>query len=103
VPDRAPAWYRAILDQFELRDDERVVLELAREAFGRYEEARDTIAEHGLLVRDRFNGLKANPACSVERDARAGVLAGLRQLGIREQPEALAPLSLAAGRKRVVE
>jgi hypothetical protein len=60
----------------------RVVLKAlvtaAAEAQDRIREAQRAIRQYGALVPDRYGALKQNPACFLERDARAGMLSALR-------------------------
>jgi P27 family predicted phage terminase small subunit len=62
------------------------VLEQGIRSFDRAEEARHELDRTGCVVRDRWNQLKAHPATTIERDARAAFLAALKQLGV-EIPE----------------
>jgi len=57
------------------------VLEQAVRSYERAEEARRQLAK-GSCVRDRWGQPKPHPAAAIERDARAGFLAALRQLAI---------------------
>ena len=49
-------------------------------------EAQAAIRKHGALVADRYGGVKQNPACFLERDARAGMLSALRALNLDLEP-----------------
>lgn len=51
-------------------------------AFDRMNEAGALVDQHGVAVLDRYGQLKSNPATSVERDARAQMLAAFKQLGL---------------------
>jgi hypothetical protein len=57
----------------------------AAEALDRIREAQAAIRKHGALVPDRYGALKQNPACFLERDARAGMLSALRALPLRDR------------------
>jgi hypothetical protein len=48
--------------------------------------ARAAIAEHGELVIDRYGAPKLNPACALEKDARAGFLAAMKALNLDLEP-----------------
>ena len=54
---------------------------VAAECLDRMREAQAAVKEHGLLVETSY-GLKANPALSIEKDARNGLLAALKQLNL---------------------
>jgi P27 family predicted phage terminase small subunit len=58
----------------------------AAEALDRIREAQKAIRQHGALVPDRYGALKQNPACFLERDARAGMLSALRALNLDLEP-----------------
>jgi hypothetical protein len=62
------------------------ILEQAARALDRVEECRAAIAKDGVTVRDRWDQVKPHPLLAAERDARAAVLAAIRQLGA-EIPE----------------
>jgi phage terminase small subunit len=64
----------------------RFLLEQALRSFDRVQAASKLIAEHGEVLRDRFGQLRANPACTVERDARAAMLAAFKQLNLDVEP-----------------
>lgn len=66
----------------------RLLLQSALEAWDRQQQARQTIADEGAVVRDRWNQLKANPAVGIERDARTQLHSALRLLKL--EPGALA-------------
>jgi P27 family predicted phage terminase small subunit len=61
-------------------------LELAVRAFARMEEARRLLDAEGVVVKDRWGQSKPHPAAQIERDARAGVLAALRELHLDVEP-----------------
>lgn len=65
----------------------RALLTLALEALDRAAEARRLIELDGAVVKDRFGQYRSHPACSIERDARAAVLAAFRALRLAP-PEA---------------
>jgi hypothetical protein len=52
----------------------------------RIRQAQKALREHGPLVPDRYGALKQNPACFLERDARAGMLRALRALNLDLEP-----------------
>ena len=58
----------------------------AAEALDRQQEAREAIDKYGAVVVDRYGNPKANPACHIERDARAGFLACLKALNLDLEP-----------------
>jgi len=58
------------------------VLTTALEAHKRAREAREAIARDGMTVVGRDGQAKVHPLLAVERDARAGWLAAIKQLGL---------------------
>ena len=83
----ARAWWQRLHDEYDLTDQAaRFLLETALRAFDRMHEAAAKIAEHGVVVTDKFGQLKSNPATTVERDSRAAMLGAFRQLGLEVTP-----------------
>ena len=76
-----------IVEQYRIRDGVGLALvTTAAEALDRMTEAREAIDKHGAIVIDRYGNPKANPACHIERDARAGFLAALKALNLDIEP-----------------
>jgi hypothetical protein len=73
--------WQSVLNDYELSDAERHVLELAAIAADRMTMAQAEIDANGLLLEGRY-GPRLNPAVPIERDSRAAVLAHLRALGV---------------------
>ena len=63
----------------------RRLLLTACECLDRMRRAQKLIKRHGELLTAR-DGLKANPAVAIERDARAQMLACLKQLNLDVEP-----------------
>jgi phage terminase small subunit len=81
------ALWAGIVMQYRVRDAAGLVLvTTAAEALDRIREAQAAIRKHGALVADRYGALKQNPACFLERDARAGMLSALRALNLDLEP-----------------
>ena len=59
---------------------------MAAECLDRMRQAQGAIREHGVLVADRYGGLKVNPAIAVERGARDGMIAALRSFNLDLEP-----------------
>lgn len=79
----AKAWWKRLHGEFDLDDSGAAfLLESALRAFDRMNEAGALVDQHGVAVFDRYGQLKSNPATSVERDARAQMLAAFKQLGL---------------------
>ena len=76
-----------IVTQYRIADGAGLALvTTAAEALDRMREAQAAIRQHGALVADRYGGVKQNPACFLERDARAGMLSALRALNLDLEP-----------------
>lgn len=94
------AFYRSIITDYDLDEHHRVLLVKACESLDRIEEARALIVEEGLTYRDRFGGLKPNPACAIERDNKMLVARLFRELGLDLAGDGkTAPPSLPANRR----
>jgi phage terminase small subunit len=76
-----------IVTQYRIGDAAgQALVTTAAECLDRIREAQRTIRQHGALVPDRYGALKQNPACFLERDARAGMLSALRALNLDLEP-----------------
>jgi len=62
------------------------LLNIAAECRDRMANAQRAITEHGELIKMASGVLKANPAINIEKDARTGLLAALRQLNLDVEP-----------------
>jgi len=90
----ARSWWKKLLAEYQIEDGAGLLLlENAMQAFDRMHQASDLIAKHGAVTVDRFGQLRPNPACTIERDSRAAMLAALKALNLD-----LEPLRDAAGR-----
>ena len=63
-----------------------LLLQTALESFDRMRGAQESIATVGATVTDRFGQLRAHPMITVERDARAAMLAALKALNLDLEP-----------------
>jgi P27 family predicted phage terminase small subunit len=83
----AKTWWRRLVDEYAIEDQAgHLLLQMALQSFDRMNEARELIAKHGAVVTDRWGQLRANPACTVERDSRAAMLAALKALNLDLEP-----------------
>ena len=75
-------WKQIHID-FEIDDRHGLLLlETALECFDRMRLAQSAVAEHGVVVKDRYDQLKTNPATTVERDQKAQMLQCFKQLNL---------------------
>src|SRR5262245_65620036 len=73
-PAGAQLW-ADVVRQYRIGDGAGLALvTTAAECLDRLREAQEAVREHGVLIRDRYGGLKANPAIAVERGARDGMI-----------------------------
>ncbi len=92
---RAPAhlrtatkrWWAHIVEHFELDQHHLRQLQAAAEAWDRYQQARETLAEDGLVVQTADGGTKAHPCVAIERDSRLSFLRALRELDLDGAPD----------------
>jgi P27 family predicted phage terminase small subunit len=82
----AKKWWQKVVQGWVLDDPALLVLQAALEACDRMKAAAALVEEHGIVAPDRWGQLKINPAVLVERDSRAAMLAGLKQLGLDLEP-----------------
>jgi hypothetical protein len=76
-----------IVTQYRIADGAGLALVTTlAECQDRIREAQRAIRQHGALVPDRYGVPKQNPACLLERDARAGMLSALRALNLDLEP-----------------
>lgn len=62
------------------------LLTTACECVDRMRAAQASIAKDGELVTDRYGAPKLNPACGLEKDARAGFIVAMRALRLDVEP-----------------
>lgn len=83
----AKQWWKRLHAEFDLDDaGAAFLLETALRAFDRMNEAAALIGKHGVVIADRYQQLKPNPAVTVERDSRAAMLAAFKQLNLDVLP-----------------
>jgi P27 family predicted phage terminase small subunit len=63
-----------------------IILTAACESFDRMCEARALVENEGMTIEDRFGQKKPHPAVIIERDARAAMLAAVKQLNLDLEP-----------------
>lgn len=81
------AFYQSVATEYSIADAAGLaLLSRAAECVDRMAAAHAAIAEHGELVPDRYGGVKLNPACALEKDARNGFLAAVRALNLDLEP-----------------
>ena len=80
------AWWRALVDEYELEPHHVRLLTLAAEAWDRCQQARQVLAEKGLTYEDRFLQPHQRPECGIERDSRIAFARLMRELALDVEP-----------------
>ncbi|CAN5188435.1 hypothetical protein BH20ACT9_BH20ACT9_06050 [soil metagenome] len=78
----ARSFWRATVAAYELEPHHLRLLALALEASDRAEQAREALAESGIVCTDRYGKPRAHPLVSVERDARLSFARLMRELDL---------------------
>jgi P27 family predicted phage terminase small subunit len=87
----AKGWWKKLVAEWALDDAALMILESALESFDRMRQAQADIAKNGLVATDRFGQRKPNPACVIERDAKAAMSRDLKALNLDLEPLRDAP------------
>jgi P27 family predicted phage terminase small subunit len=82
----ASAWWGEVVRDFNMEPHHLRLLQAACEAWDRCQQARRAVAEQGLTFTDASGVIKANPAVSIERDARTLFARLVRELNLDEEP-----------------
>jgi len=83
----AKSWWLKLTEEYALDDQAGLLLLMvAMEAFDLMRSAQAAVAEDGAVLADRYGSKKAHPACQVVKDARAQLLAALKQLNLDIEP-----------------
>ena len=75
-------WYQAVLDEYQLEAHHCNLLLLAAEAWDRCQQAREALAEYGIVYADRFGAPHARPEVGIERDSRLAFARMIRELAL---------------------
>ena len=79
--------WREIATEYEIDDSAGLaLLTTACECLDRVRAAQVAIDRDGEIVPDRYNVPKAHPACDLEKSARTGFMAALKQLNLDIEP-----------------
>ena len=80
-------WFTDIAEKYELSTAKRRTLLVAAEAFDRSQQCRREVAAVGLMVLDRYEQRRVNPAVDAEKSAKSLYLAALKSLDLDSIPE----------------
>lgn len=75
-------WFEHVVESYELEQHHIRLLTLAAELWDRAEQAREALAEHGLVFTDRFGCPRSRPEIAVERDCRIAFARLIRELDL---------------------
>ena len=85
TPAAQEVW-RAIDEAYAVQDASgQLLLEAVVRSFDTMRAAAAELARDGLTIADKFGQRKPHPAAAVARDARAGLLAALKQLDLSHE------------------
>lgn len=76
------AWWRSVVDRWELDEHHVRLLTLACEAWDRGREARALLERDGLTLPTRDGGQKRHPAVAIESESRIAFARLLRELDL---------------------
>ena len=80
-------WWHRLVVEYGISDaGGELLLEQALRCLDRAEQARAVFDREGVTTTDSRGRPKTHPACAVERDSRAGMLAALRALNLELEP-----------------
>ena len=79
-------WWRQAVRDFALEPHHLRLLQAACEAWDRAQQARRAVVDQGLTFSDAGGTIKANPAVSIERDARTLFARLVRELNLDAEP-----------------
>jgi phage terminase small subunit len=81
-------WVKRVQSTWDLNEHHDRLLVLAGQAWDRAQDAKDIVDTTGVIVKDRFNQDKQNPAVEIERQSMVVFARLLRELGLDlEKPE----------------
>lgn len=80
------AWWRSVVEDYQLEPHHLRLLQLAGEAWDRSQQARAVLDESGLTYQNRFGDPVLRPEAAVERDARLAFARLIRELDLDVEP-----------------
>jgi P27 family predicted phage terminase small subunit len=81
----AAAWWRDVLENYQLEPHHMKLLRLACEAYDRCQQARAAIDRDGITV-PAGDSVKTHPAIAIERDSRLAFARILREMDLDTEP-----------------
>ena len=80
------AWWNAVVADYELGPHHLRALQVACECWDLSQQARASLAKHGLTYEDGKGMLRQRPEAAIVRDARVGFLRAVRDLKLDVEP-----------------
>ena len=75
-------WFNHVAAEWTLEQHHIKLLIVAAEAWDRLCQAREAIADNGLIFQDRFGTPRVRPEVAVERDSRTAFMRAIRELDL---------------------
>jgi P27 family predicted phage terminase small subunit len=82
LSDASRAWWKSVLETYELEQHHRRLLQLAAEAWDGAQAAREALATHGMTYTDRHGQPHLRPEAALERDHRTAFARLIRELDL---------------------
>jgi phage terminase small subunit len=94
-------WFSSVVADYQLEDHHVRLLLLSCESWDRAAQAREAIAEHGLVYVDRYGAPHPRPEAAIERNAMVVFMRAVRELALEVDPpsETPRPPALRNGRR----
>lgn len=86
LTERSKQQWALIVEENTIDTVAAEILQTFFDALERREEARRSIKENGVLIKDRFGVFKVNPATAIERDSTLIMHRAFRLLGFDQEP-----------------
>lgn len=80
------AWWRAVVETYELEEHHLRLLQLACESWDRVQGAREKLAKDGTVYIDRFGQPRKHPSVGIEEQARLAFARLVRELDLEGEP-----------------
>jgi P27 family predicted phage terminase small subunit len=102
-------WFASLVESYDFESHHLRLLQNACECWDRAQDARESLAEHGLTYTNARGEPKARPETSIARDAMALFARLMRELGLdvadgpaeAREPQRPPRLAGTAGRRRI--
>jgi phage terminase small subunit len=75
-------WFSAVVADYALEDHHVRLLTLACESWDRAAQAREALAEHGLVYIDRYSAPHPRPEAAIERNSMVTFMRAVRELAL---------------------